>query len=86
MNRVESVFKAPQAKVGVIPTIKYDNSLEQQSIFKTKIIGKKDIDIARLITKLNISDWIQQGHIHVEDTDGLCPFCQQELPVNLRKS
>ncbi|WP_173915921.1 AAA family ATPase [Halobacillus sp. Marseille-Q1614] len=84
-NRVESVFKAPQAKVGIIPTINYDSSLEQQSIFQTKIIGKKDIDVARLITKLNISDWIQQGHIHMEDTDGLCPFCQRELPEGFKE-
>jgi wobble nucleotide-excising tRNase len=83
-NRVESVFKGPQAKVGVIPTINYDSSLEQQSIFQTKIIGKKDIDIARLISELNISDWVKQGHRHVEGTNGICPFCQQELPERFR--
>ncbi|WP_245805880.1 ATP-binding protein [Bacillus alkalicellulosilyticus] len=84
-NRVESVFNGPQEKVRVIPIINYDSSLEHQSIFKTKIIGKKDIDVARLISKLNISDWVQQGHRHMEDTDGLCPFCQQDLPVTFRE-
>lgn len=84
-NRVESVFNGPQEKVRVIPIIDYDSSLEHHSIFKTKIIGKKDIDVARVISKLNISDWVQQGHRHMEDTDGLCPFCQQELPVTFRE-
>ncbi|RTR26268.1 hypothetical protein EKG37_21600 [Robertmurraya yapensis] len=84
-DRVESVFNGPQEKVGVIPIIDYDSSLEHQSIFKIKIIGKKDIDVAQLISKLNISDWVQQGHIHMEDTDGICPFCQQELPVSFKE-
>lgn len=79
-NRVESVFKSAQVKGRLISTIQYDSSLEQQEIFQTIIIGKKDIDIAKLISKLNISDWVQKGHKHLEGTDGICPFCQQELP------
>lgn len=79
-RRVESVFKNPRVKIRPIPEIQYESSLEEQSIFQTKIIGKKDIDIARLISELNLSDWVQQGHRHMEGTDGICPFCQQELP------
>lgn len=84
-NRVDSVFKNSRKKVGTIPEIKYDSSLEQQSIFQTKIIGKKDIDIARLISELNLSDWVQKGHRHMEGTDGICPFCQQELPGSFKE-
>lgn len=84
-NRVDSVFKNSREKVGTIPVIHYDCSIENHSIFQTKIIGKKDIDIARLISELNISDWVQQGHRHMEGTDGICPFCQQELPVNFKE-
>jgi wobble nucleotide-excising tRNase len=83
-NRVDSVFKNSREKVRTIPEIHYDSSIENQSIFQDKIIGKKDIDIARLISKLNISDWMQQGHRHMEGTDGICPFCQQELPVSFK--
>ncbi|MGJ9459950.1 ATP-binding protein [Oceanobacillus sp. CF4.6] len=83
-SRVESVFKGPQEKVSLIPKIQYNNSIEKQSIFQTKIIGKNDIDIAGLITELNISDWVQQGHEHMEDTNGICPFCQQELPISFK--
>ncbi|WP_337588998.1 AAA family ATPase [Sporolactobacillus inulinus] len=49
------------------------------------MIGKKDIDIARLISELNLSDWVQQGHRHMEGTDGICPFCQQELPGSFKE-
>ncbi|MFS0883153.1 ATP-binding protein [Metabacillus niabensis] len=84
-SRVESVFNSPQEKVGVIPIINYDSSLEHQAIFKTKIIGKNDIDVAKLISKLNISDWVQQGQRLMEDTDGVCPFCQQELPISFKE-
>lgn len=84
-SRVDSVFNGPQVKVGVISTFHYDTSMEQQSIFQTKIIGKKDIDIARLISELNISDWVQQGHKHIEDKGSICPFFQQELPVDFKE-
>ncbi|RFB09689.1 hypothetical protein DZB84_23715 [Bacillus sp. HNG] len=85
IKRVESVFKNSREKVETIPKIYYESSVEQQSIFQTRIIGKKDIDIARLITQLNISDWVQQGHKHIGDKDSICPFCQQELPVDFKE-
>jgi len=46
-------------------------------IFSERIIGKEDIDVAKLISKLNISDWVRQGHQHLKMSDGICPFCQQ---------
>ena len=52
-RRVESVFKNSRVKISPISEIQYDSSLEEQSIFQTKIIGKKDIDIARLDRYLN---------------------------------
>ena len=85
IKRVESVFKNSREKVRIIPEIYYESSVEQQSIFQTRIIGKKDIDIARLISELNISDWVQQGHKHIEDKDSICPFCQQQLPVDFKE-
>lgn len=83
-KRVDSVFKGTQEKINTIRTISYNDSYEKSPIFETKIIGKRDIDFAALISRLNISDWVQQGHQHLNNTDGLCPFCQQELPQNLK--
>lgn len=81
-KRVESVFNSSQDKNELISKVQYDNTLEEKAIYQTKIIGKSDIDIAGLISEHNISDWVQQGHKHLEDTNGICPFCQQGLPTN----
>ncbi|MEJ9222294.1 AAA family ATPase, partial [Paenibacillus glucanolyticus] len=57
-----------------------ETGLEDNPIFRQKIVGKEDVDIARLITKLKISDWVKQGQISIKETEGVCPFCQQTLP------
>lgn len=71
--------------------IKYDiakidfrniKDIESHSIWETKIIGKKDVDIAAMIEKLENSDWVKQGRSHFEKNDGICPFCQQAAPAN----
>lgn len=54
-------------------------------IFSERIIGKEDIDIAKLITQLNISDWVRQGHQHLKETNGICPFCQQTTTDDFEK-
>ncbi|MFD1904891.1 AAA family ATPase [Paenibacillus rhizoplanae] len=46
----------------------------------TKIIGKEDVDVAYLISKLGISDWVKQGIQIIIHSEGICPLCQQELP------
>jgi wobble nucleotide-excising tRNase len=76
----ESIFDRPAEKVQLIKNIFYDESLENNLILKQKIIGKEDVDIADLISKLNISDWVQQGSKIIKETEGVCPFCQQTLP------
>ncbi|EOW9529672.1 AAA family ATPase [Bacillus cytotoxicus] len=80
IKRKESVFNGPQEKIKEYSYILFDESIEKNSIFQAKIIGKEDVDIAALISTLNISDWVKQGHIHMRETNGSCPFCQQELP------
>lgn len=85
LRRVNSVFKGTQEKINIIPKIHYDVTVEENPIFQTKIIGKKDLDIAKLITNLNISDWVKQGHQHMNYTNGICPFCQQKLPINFKE-
>jgi wobble nucleotide-excising tRNase len=51
--------------------------IESNSIWTTKIIGKKDVEIASMIEKLDNSDWVKQGRIYFKKNDGACPFCQQ---------
>ncbi|WP_028975686.1 AAA family ATPase [Sporolactobacillus terrae] len=84
-KRVESVFEGNKDKIRSIPEIYYDVSIERKPIFKEKIIGKEDINISKLISKLNISDWVRQGRNYINLSDDLCPFCQQKLPLKFKE-
>ena len=85
-KRVQSVFDGPKERIPPIQKINYDNNIEKLEIYQTKIVEKKEIHLAALITKLNISDWVRQGHEHVKNSDGICPFCQQFLPMNFEEN
>ncbi|MDN3665223.1 AAA family ATPase [Algibacter miyuki] len=50
--------------------------IEKSNIWKKIIIGKADVDIAKLIQKLNINDWVNQGQYYLQE-DQTCPFCQE---------
>ena len=60
-------------------------SKEYSDILKTKIIGKEDIEIAKLIQKLGNSDWVKDGVDYLQETKDSCPFCQQSISSDLRK-
>lgn len=51
-------------------------TIEKDVVWGEKIIGKSDVDISRLIQKLNINDWVNQGRSYIQD-NLTCPFCQQ---------
>ena len=40
-------------------------------------MGTADIEIAPLIQRLNISDWVNQGRNYIQDDSDICPFCQR---------
>ncbi|PAE24744.1 AAA family ATPase [Bacillus sp. 7894-2] len=81
----ESIFDRPIEKLELLKSILFETSLDDNHIFKQKIIGKEDVDIADLIMKLNLSDWVQQGFTYIKNTDNQCPFCQQTLPNEFEK-
>jgi len=54
------------------------NEIESNEIWQAKIIGKNDVDIAQLIQKLNLNDWVNQGREFIQEDSNVCPFCQQE--------
>ena len=58
-------------------------ALENAGIFAKKIVGREDIDIARLIKKLGNADWVKKGIQYLQDDADNCPFCQQTLPADL---
>ncbi len=71
--------------------IKELQKLETNEILKTEIIGKKDVDIARMIEKLHNHDWVRQGKKYYEENydeekgSYICPFCQQATTEDFKQ-
>jgi len=67
-----------------IPTFTKLIELQDSPILKEKIIGKEDLEIGELIKKLNNSDWVKRGLGYLDNTDNVCPFCQQDISETLK--
>ena len=55
--------------------------IEEKEIFKKVIIGNENSQVAKLITKLNNSDWVKDGKKFINEPqteNETCPFCQQK--------
>lgn len=74
------VFKKTPITYSSIQTMKYDDivDIEDNAIWSKKIIGKTDVEISKLINRLNLSDWIHEGVKYIEKNSRVCPFCQKE--------
>lgn len=59
---------------------------ETDPILKKRVIGKEDVDIATMISKLENSDWVRQGRSYFNVNEGACPFCQQSTDEAFAKS
>ena len=69
-----------------LENITYDklNELESNPILLLKIIGKEDVQIGKLIKSLNNSDWVRQGIKFLNNSEDICPFCQQRIEHDLK--
>ena len=78
-EKAKTIFGNIPELIPEISTIEFQKILdiEDDEIWKKKIIGKSDIDIAALITKLNNNDWVNQGRVFLQENNEICPFCQQ---------
>ncbi len=60
--------------------------IENQGVWNKKIIGKADVDIAQLIQRLNLNDWVNKGREYLQEEDETCPFCQEQtITTEFRK-
>ena len=77
--KAATVFGTAPVKLPLVAQIDYARLLELEvdPIWGKKIIGKSDIDIAKLIQTLGINDWVNEGRGYIRD-DGICPFCQEK--------
>ncbi len=80
--RSNKLFNGSLVKIQTLQTIKNDdlNVACSSRIFQKQIVGKQEVDIAALISRLAISDWVKRGYDHIHKSEGKCPFCQQSLP------
>ncbi|MCM3757353.1 AAA family ATPase [Sporosarcina aquimarina] len=83
MKRHNTLYEGSQTEISSFQLIEFNNVIKNQEILSKKVIGSDDVDIADLINKLNISDWVFEGRNYMEHTEGVCPFCQTELPEDL---
>ena len=86
-KKCELVFSKTLQTYQQIPELHIPDleALENHPILKTKIVGKEDVPIAALITKLGNSDWIKRGLGYLEKTENQCPFCQQSVQITLKE-
>ncbi len=84
----ETIFGEAPKHINPFPVINFDRLLEieENTIWQKKVIGKADVEIAKLIQKLNINDWVIKGKEYLVETDKTCPFCQEEtITVDFKK-
>jgi wobble nucleotide-excising tRNase len=86
-ERARSVFAQTLARVDTLPALNWERlkTIEEDSIFGTAIVGKTDVNIAALVTKLGNSDWVSRGVGFLEKSNPVCPFCQQAVPHALEQ-
>ena len=59
--------------------------LDHHRLLEKRITGKADSDIGRFIDYLGSSDWVKGGMHFADKAKNKCPYCGQNLPVNLKQ-
>lgn len=79
LGKSQTIFGKTPIKIDLITEIDFEqlNIIESDKIWSKKIIGKSDVDIAKLIQRLNINDWINEGRKYIQEDSDICPFCQK---------
>ena len=87
-EKAQKVFSSAFALINPLTEISVAelSQHELNPILQKKIIGKDDVDIARMISKLDNSDWVRQGFAFYDANDGVCPFCQRKTSETFRQS
>ena len=78
-EKAATIFGEAPQNISPINTFDFERiiEIENNPIWKKIIVGKADVDIAKLIQKLNINDWVSQGREYIQANEKTCPFCQQ---------
>ena len=52
--------------------------ISDDQIWNQVIVGSEDVDIAKLIKRLDNSSWVHKGIEYLEENSNVCPFCQKK--------
>lgn len=76
-EKAKTIFGEQPQIIEPISQISFERILEIETkeIWKKIVVGKADVNIAKLIQELNINDWVNQGRNYIQDDT--CPFCQE---------
>ena len=55
---------------------------ELSVLLQEVIVGKEDVQLAKLINEFGLKSWVAQGKIFLDKTKVVCPFCQKETIDN----
>lgn len=86
-NKATTIFGDAPQTVAPIATIDFARILEIEidKIWQKKIIGKTDVEISKLIQRLNLNDWVNEGRKYLQE-DETCPFCQKQTITRISES
>ncbi|HTB99474.1 MAG TPA: AAA family ATPase [Ferruginibacter sp.] len=78
-DKAKTIFGTIPTTIPAITIINFERliEIENSKIWQKKIIGKADVEIAKLIQKLNLNDWVNEGRAYLQE-DKTCPFCQEQ--------
>ncbi|GBL05785.1 AAA family ATPase [Glaciecola sp. KUL10] len=65
-----------------VPTIAFSGTpIERDTVNAQIIVGSSESYLSSLIEKIGHSDWVRDGVKHYQNSEGVCPFCQ-ETPIS----
>ncbi|MER2999187.1 AAA family ATPase [Pontibacter populi] len=86
-EKADTIFGKAPTLLSIIQNISFERvvEIEEDNIWKKKVVGKADVDIANLIQKLNLNDWVNEGRGYLQEEE-TCPFCQEKtITVEFKK-
>ena len=84
LESAKTIFKGTPQRINNLTAFDFSRliEIEENGIWAQKVIGKSDVDISKLIARLNINDWVFEGANYIQEEDETCPFCQQKTISN----
>lgn len=63
----------------------YLASLSDTALVEESVIGSTHSQVGELITKLKAGDWVKGGIRFAQQSNGICPYCQQPMADSVQK-